>query len=621
MPSIEQQQTVLVSDGARLMGDRPLAAVGAANFVERKNWRQEGFGDAAELVKREGWQNFRPNASGSESTQRTIASGTPRIYQLGEATRPNGTRVPVGVAADKLYWFDFDTSAWVQIASGLATSGIRRYQIVNVGPDVVFNNGVDLPYVWRIGDAAAVPLYELREQGYASCNYIYEYNQVLKCNDMLEILSGDLAGIMNGGSPYAAVTDPTKTQRIQFRQTWSNIGDARDFAAVVAGSGSSGSPNVTLAWPMASFSPGQSVVVVGGGTAGGNLTTTILSITGTALVLSSNIITSVTNASVLKSAALSSIVGFFDLQDDGAPILCGGKLQNREVVYKSNGIYVGYYTGSTSQPFAFDQVYTGSRTPKWRYTLCNVGGTEHVFAGDRYFYRFTLGSTEPKIHAVLDMCRRSQFFDLVGAQNENDIYAADNPTTNEIWFFRGTGALAYDYAHECCDEVTDAAFTAAIAIRKPLTGDRADESVLWFIMGTSDGQVIQYGRTNLEVLTMTRLGVAFASTWRTGLIDMGSRWVSKIVTSWVILNSVAASSAVMSFQLYGTMRDNLAATLLETKTITNADIPTIVYLYYESTYFSEAISCSATSQVRIQGRLWTHMGVNPKSIDRRAAST
>jgi hypothetical protein len=620
MPSIEQQQAVLISDGARLMGDRPLAAVGAANFVERKNWRQEGFGDAAELIKREGWQYFRPNTGGSESTQRTIAGGTPLIFQLGEATRPNGTRVPVGVAADKIYWFDFDTSAWVQIASGLATSGIRRYQIVNVGPDVVFNNGVDLPYVWRIGSASAEPLYELREQGYASCSFIYEYNQVLKCNDMLEILPGDLPGIMNGGSPYGAVTDPTKTQRIQFRQVWSNIGNPRDFAAVVAGTGSSGSPIITLAYPMESFEAGDSIVIVGGGTAGGNLTSTILTISGTTLTLAVNLITSVTSASVLKSSALSSIVGFFDLQDDGAPILCGGKLQNREVVYKSNGIFVGYYTGATTQPFAFDQVYSGNRTPKWRYTLCNVGGTEHVFAGDRYFYRFDLGSTEPKIHAVLDMCRRSQFFDLVGAQNENDIYAADNPTTNEIWFFRGTGALAYDYAHQCCDEVTDSAFTAATAIRKPITGDRADESVLLFIMGTSDGQVVQYGRTNLEVLTMTRLGAAFESSWRTGLIDMGSRWVSKIVTSWAILNSVAASSATTIFSLFGTMRDNSAATLLETKTITDADIPTIVYLYHESIYFSEAISCSATSQVRVQGRLWTYMGTNPNGIDRRAAS-
>jgi hypothetical protein len=619
----EQPVTILIGDGGRLMSDRPLAAVGANNFVSKKNWRREGIGETAELVKREGWLAFKPNPPGNAGHQRTI-SASHTVQQIGEATRPNGTRVPVGVCDGKLWWFSYDTSAWVQLASGLQTTGIRRWQIVNIGTDVVFNNGVDLPYVWRIGEANAVPLYQLREAGYASVAHIWEYNQVLKCADCTEILPAQLASVMNSGTPYGIVTDPTKLQRVQFRKVWSNLGDARDFAAVVNGTGTAGSPNITLAWPMASLAAGDPIVVLGGGAAGGNLFTTIDSISGTALVLDDNLVTSVSDTPISRPSALDSIVGFYDFEDDGTPITCGGKLQNREVVYKSNRIYVGYYTGDLSEPFAYDSVYVGNDTPRWTNTLINVGAY-HLYAGADNFYRFSLGELDPVVHEPLVDCKDSLFFNLLANETNETVFAADNATTSEVWFFRSGGALAFNYENGDVDEVTGADFTCAASIFRPTAGSRADENTVWFIFGDSAGRVTQYGKTNRAIVTMQRAVGAgseapFESSWRTGLGSFGTRFQTKVMLSWSLLNSVAASSAACVFRLYGADRDNLAATLLETKTITNASIPTIVPLFYEKIYFAEDLATSATTQVRVHGRIWSMFAANSKSIDRRTAS-
>ena len=606
------------------MSDRPLAAVGANNFVSKKNWRREGIGETAELVKREGWLAFKPDASGSAANQRTISAGN-TIQQIGEATRPNGTRVPVGVGNGNIWWFSYDTAAWVSLASGLQTNDIRRWQIVNVGTDVVFNNGVDLPRAWRIGEAAAVPLYELREAGYASVAHIWEYNQVLKCADCTEILPAELSGILNGGSPYGIIADTTKLQRIQFRKLWSNLGDARDFAAVVNGSGTAGSPNITMAWPMASLSAGDSIVILGGGAAGGNLFTTIDSITGTAMVLDDNLVTSVTDTPISKPAALDSIVGFYDFEDDGSPITCGGKLQNREAVYKSNRIYVGYYTGDLAEPFAYDGVYSGPNTPRWTNTLINVQGSYHLYVGANEFYRFDLGELTPTVHSPLSDCKDALFFDLLAAETNETVFSADNATTSEVWFFRNGGALAFNYENGDVDEVTGAAFTCAASIFRPIAGSKADENTVWFILGDADGHVAQYGKTNREIVTMQRsVGAGseapFESSWRTGLGSFGTRFQTKVALSWSLLNSVAASSAKCVFRLYGADRDNLAAELLETKTITNTSIPTIVPLFYEKIYFAEDLATSATSQVRVHGRIWSMFPANSRSIDRRTAS-
>src|SRR5690606_7746175 len=145
------------------------------------------------------------------------------------------------------------------------------------------------------------------------------------------------------------------------------------------------------------------------------------------------------------------------------------------------------------------------------------------------FYRFRLGSQEPVIDEVLEDCEDALFFSLVGDADENDVWAADNACTNEVFFFRAGSALAYDYAHGSTDHVTGADFTCAATVHKPLADGFGDESELWFIMGDSSGEVTQYGATNLEVVTQQRYGVNFASVWQTGLGDFGNGRDQKIV--------------------------------------------------------------------------------------------
>lgn len=598
---------IAVIDGGRLAPDVPPDRLSAADYTVKRNWRY----DSGYEVEREGWQDWQPNSAIAASVSRVM--GAASVEQVGEAVRANGETVPVGVANGKIYWFSWTNGLWTEIGTGYSTTPARRWQILNTGGYVVFNNGTDLPCTWVIGDAAVKPIYELREQGYACVGEITASNNMLLCWDITEILPAELDGIMNGGSPYGIVA-ADKVQRYAYRKVWSNIGNPRDFAAVVNGSGADSQAVLTLAWPMASFEAGDEVIVVGAGTLGGNLTTTILSIDEEEITLATNILTTVSGAAVFKSAALNSIVGFLDLEDDGSEVMRALPLQNRVVAYKSSGqIFLGYYTGDLDEPWIYDRVYSAtgeSRGLRFPYTLVDVAGRHHLYAGDRHFYTFSLGDNEPQIHSVLQPCEQALFFTpaaALGATARTRIFAAMNGCTSEVFFFvpganeAAGSVLAYDFANARASSIDAAGFTSAATIRRPIGAASASREELWFLLGRDNGHTALYGASNLTVITRARFGAAFDRVLESGLIHFGAPFEEKDVRSYVVVaDQVAALTVVIS----ATDRPSKAVSTLATVSLNGTSQPTIHYLHARRAYFKDRITCAAGVGLRISSRMW-----------------
>lgn len=608
--------SINVADGGVLAPDYPPDQISRADYTRKENFRHD---DGAE-EEREGWLDYRPNSGVSAATSRVMGSS---VQQIGEARRANGEVVPVGVSGNKVYWWSWTTGQWTQIGSGYSATPASRWQIVNVGSYTVFNNGTDLPFTWVIGDAAVTPIYELREQGYASVREITQSNGMLLCFDITEILPAELSGILNGTDPYGLVA-ANKTQRKAYLKLWSNIGNPRDFAAVVAGSGSAGSPNVTMAWPMTSFQTGDEIIVIGGGTAGGNLTTTVDSTTsGTGLVLTDNLITAVTNAQVLKSTALNSVVGSYELEDDGSAVLRALPLQNRVVAYKSSGeIFVGYFTGDLDEPWVYDRIYRPdgeSRGLRFPYTLVDVAGRYHLYAGDRHFYTFSLGSQEPQRHPVLRHCEKTLFFKPIAAATSdystvrNTVFAAVNGATSEVFFKvpnatpANSTALAYDFANEKASVVTGFNFACASTIRKPTALKTSDEQELWFIMGGAsgaDGVVTTYGRSNLNLLTMTRNGSAFNRIIESGYISFGEPNMFKDVTRYGV-NCDTANRPITAVISVTDAPQSALSDVYTKSNLNGSGQPTLVGVFKRAVYFRDRIVTVPTSSaMRISGRVW-----------------
>ncbi len=199
--------TVLVRDGGMLKSTPTitLELMGRANFSRILNMRRE----KDQLVRREGWTVFRPDA-GQPAAQQYVFDGVESLKRLAELVRGDGTKVVVGASLTKIKYFDTATAAWIQIGSGFSSSGLP-WQAEAIASVLILNNGVNLPQTYEIGDAAVAPLYEAREGGIASAGVIGEYNGFLFLGDIVEIKSDQLAMWMNG---YASYTTTGSTAKV-----------------------------------------------------------------------------------------------------------------------------------------------------------------------------------------------------------------------------------------------------------------------------------------------------------------------------------------------------------------------------------------------------------------------
>jgi hypothetical protein len=283
------------------------------------------------------------------------------------------------------------------------------------------------------------------------------------------------------------------------------------------------------------------------------------------------------------------------------------------VVYKSSGqIFVGYYTGDLDQPWIYDRVYAPRDKPRsmrFPYTLVDVGGRYHLYAGERHFYTFSLGSQEPQIHPVLRHCERTLFFTPVAASTadystiKNKVYAAVNGCTSEVFFSApGVAALAYDFENERASTITDFDFTCAATIRKPVALKTSDQQEMYFVMGRSNGRVATYGLTNLNLLTMTRYGAGFTRTLESGYLSFGQPRHEKALRSYEVVSQLAGAFIVAT--LYGTDNTVRAWTTLDSFGLNGDDGQSIHHTHFLKNYFKDKIVSVSGEGARISGRIW-----------------
>ncbi len=525
MPTKFASVTVSPSKGGALMSRVSASAAGIANYLTKRDWRR----DSDYEMRREGCDYFGNFDGLPVGTQPFPAglSNTDPITLIHMARSATGkTQVIVGTQTS-LYVFNaleyeyvldpnsahnpyveevnvqggtepyFAYLEWQQIGTGFSAEG-RRWEAVNVAGTTILNNGVDLPVSWRIGDQAVTPMHELRDLGVAHVGTLAAFNNVLMLGDIREIPSANYNAWMNGSTPYGAYPAGQSTDRYQYRLLWSAANAPTEFGAVVTATTTSGSANITLSHPSASFLSGDQVVVIGAGVSGGNLYASVVGVNGTTVTLSDVPQASSTSALIQKQSAIGSLSGYDDLEDDASGILKMAELMGQLVIYKDTAVFLARYTGVPSVPFEFTRVPSPpGRALYYKHTLVNVDGRYHLYAGRSAFYRFDLQNRQPREIPELDLCSNLFFEDPnTSIAHTDSIFAAVNANTREVWFaFPSTTsdqALCYDTRYGTTS-TTAQPLTAASTVKRPTLNIQPVESEDWFVMGTSNGVLLMYG--------------------------------------------------------------------------------------------------------------------------------
>jgi len=195
--------------------------------------------------------------------------------------------------------------------------------------------------------------------------------------------------------------------------------------------------------------------------------------------------------------SVGSIVGFYDLQNDGAAILKMTAIRDVLVIQTETDIFLARYTQNVAAPFDFQIVRIPENTSLfYRNTPILVNGLFLLYAARNGFMRFDLSTQIPYEVTELQDCQ-SLFFSQAKLENTEKIFSMDNAATKEIYVcFPSTTddkSLRFDYEfHQALKPVptvstTSASYTAGSMCDQPGGSER------WFVMGASGGKVLKYG--------------------------------------------------------------------------------------------------------------------------------
>lgn len=568
-----------------------------------------------------------------------LDGSTPYVFSVyvGKSTTRSKLRLSISSVGAQVN-ADFDLvalSAVATIASGFVAATADIEAVGTFG-------GVDW---FRVSVSGTTP-----PGGLAFCNAIIQFKDGSGALSYLGVIT---EGFNLWGAAFQAGSEASTyfvnvgaqisdfTTRISFERIWSNIGAPGDFAITVDGSIAALNSTVTLSWPMASFAVGDEIIIVGAGTSGGNLQTTIQSINpgGKSWVLDDNAITTVVNAIVSRPTDINSIAGFDRIEDDGSAIILQIPLKTQLMVFKASGhIWQSYYTGNLDEPFAKDRVTKKAGiAPRFPRAVVNVvtdNNEEYLlFPGAMHFYRFDLGSQAPQQERNFQGAEEELFFSRVKGADRYGVWAADNTCTDEIIFaypwndyeegvyaeYGASRAVALKYAKgaESISEISGFGFSCAAHIQKPLGGFTCDEQESWFLMGSGDSTVTLYGETNFEVLTLRRYGELFEASLSGGLFapNQASNQGTYLRRFGLDMSDPAGSHGT-DVTIYSAMMPNSPLEFLETRRMTDPEYPGSIGLYYRKPYYKYRLVSSSDEDLRIQGFLWTVSQADTQAIDR-----
>ena len=154
-----------------------------------------------------------------------------------------------------------------------ASKNRLRWEAVNINGYAVFNNGADLPLVYRVEWDVAKPIYALREAGVARVGTIAELSGILLCGDISQMKQDDIEASMLSASPYGYYSK--SVDRLGYRVLFSDLDDPMSFGAIA--NATIFERSRVMAWKWVPSSIGlDEVTITGAGVGGGNLTANIV---------------------------------------------------------------------------------------------------------------------------------------------------------------------------------------------------------------------------------------------------------------------------------------------------------------------------------------------------------
>ena len=438
---------------------------------------------------------------------------------------------------------------------------------------------------------------------------------------------------------YARYEKDQYCNTIGYKLIWSFQGEPRRWGAILKGTVRHGSDIMDLSYPVKSLKTGQQITIYGGGVSGGTLTTTIKWIgrLGSYVRLSTMAMTPAAGTQVVRTDAVSSIVGAEYLQDDGSSILRIKPCQGQLVIYKDTSIWTGSFTGINTGPFTFKKLsIPHGFTLYYPYTLVEVQGQYHFYAGRRGFYTFDTASLLPKMVDVAEFCK-DIFFSQVKPEYRNYVWAADNLQTHEVMVqfpsVTQDKGLWFDYLNMTAS-TTSMPYTAACMVKRPFSKQSED----WFIMACKDGVVVTYGRLDNTFMHWgTKKAIYYRrhaspvnynihdyySLLRSGLSDFGDPHNEKVITSYTpLLSSQTALdldsvNLKMYVSLFKARNVSEAPVLLSKMQVANPLTEPMLPVYFQGHCIQDEIRVHGISSCDISMRLMDVDGIRTKGHQRR----
>lgn len=419
----------------------------------------------------------------------------------------------------------------------------------------------------------------------------------------------------------------------QYRALWSELEQPTRFAVRIPCAFEIHKNVLSVTRTNRSIKTGDIVVVEGAGQSGGNLQTTVTGV-GPGVITIKDKTLSEGSGSVQRLSSVGGTAGYEDLQDDGSAILKIARLQGRVILYKDSNIFVGRYTGSTDRPFEFERIVAShGRSLYFRNTLVSINNRVHFYAGRNRFYQFDLTTRVPFPVESADYVS-NLFYDTANIADSEQIYAADNHLTQEVWITcpsSPTKTLCFDHVYSTFSTI-DFAFTAAAPVKDP-SAPLVKETSNWFLMGTSSGALVQYGlsdkpneswndqksiwyRRNARPYSATK--ATYQATLSSGLIHFGDPYNEKRITSYNLqFSSQQVDGPVADVSFYTSLNQESDESFIGKVTISNKDSRGLVPIHCVSHYIREEVKTSVQKPIRIHQRTWDFGLVTSKSYHRK----